>query len=177
MWWISITLLKRHKTNLKSNCRLSLTNFTHDTTRRQFACSQLKLALFNWLCINIVFSKHIFLTIYSNNLTPVIQWPDALPRPAVYFAIFNNNHSLFNSRYSFDQPVKEGSLSQACLLRDSNPDLLHESGDSNHSATQTDSYIPCYFIRNEGSVRVGIKLKLADLQMIAQHDSRTCPSE
>ena len=38
-------------------------------------------------------------------------------------------------------------------------------GDSNHSATQTDSYIPCYFIRNEGSVRVGIKLKLADLQM------------
>src|SRR5664279_957417 len=42
-------------------------------------------------------------------------------RPAVYFAIFDSSHPLFTNRYSFFQPIKDESLSRACLPQDLNP--------------------------------------------------------
>src|SRR5664279_3871146 len=44
-----------------------------------------------------------------------------IARPALCFAIFDSSHPLFTNRYSFFRPIKDESLSRACLPQDLNP--------------------------------------------------------
>jgi len=53
-----------------------------------------------------------------------VTWPALFPDLLFSFTIFNSHHPLFTNTCSFHWPLKDGSLSQACLLWEAYPILL-----------------------------------------------------